>query len=97
MSIIDSEWEPGENAVRLDERHYYTKYEYNDRWSGIIEHHKRADGVWCSGSVPFAGRDPGRDKGWDVMSEEPLTLSPSILCRSCNEHGWIEGGAWRSA
>jgi len=29
-----------------------------------------------------------------VASLEPLTLSPSLLCRSCNVHGYIRNGRW---
>lgn len=32
---------------------------------------------------------------WQVIQEEPLTLSPSLLCKRCGDHGYIENGAWR--
>lgn len=32
---------------------------------------------------------------WDVVNEEPLTLTPSVLC-SCGWHGFITDGKWRS-
>lgn len=35
----------------------------------------------------------GRPK-WKVMQWEPLTLTPSILCRQCGLHGWIRDGEW---
>jgi hypothetical protein len=31
---------------------------------------------------------------WQVESWEPLTLSPSLLCRLCGLHGFIQGGRW---
>lgn len=31
---------------------------------------------------------------WQVKSWEPLTLSPSLLCRACGHHGFIKGGRW---
>lgn len=37
--------------------------------------------------------DAGRPR-WEVQSWEPLTLHPSLLCRSCGLHGWIRDGAW---
>lgn len=37
--------------------------------------------------------DAGR-AGWQVESWEPLTLSPSLLCRSCGLHGFIREGRW---
>jgi hypothetical protein len=31
---------------------------------------------------------------WDVVSESPLTLAPSLLCRACGHHGFIRDGKW---
>lgn len=62
---------------------------------GLIESHRLPDGRWCEGSVAFKGHGAGRPE-WTVITREPLTLTPSIKCR-CGEHGWIEGGKWRSA
>lgn len=31
---------------------------------------------------------------WKVEQNEPLTLSPSILCRACGDHGFIRNGRW---
>lgn len=31
---------------------------------------------------------------WTVMQREPLTLSPSLLCRACAHHGFITNGKW---
>ena len=88
----------GDQVVWLDENHAYVKYFYQGRWAGLLEMHKRPDGSWCRGSVDFKNRTPDSDHGtWIVVSEEPLTLSPSIRCRTCDEHGWIEGGRWRAA
>lgn len=60
----------------------------------------------CSGNgwVAFAGRawarkfsGTGDFQSWQVESEEPLTLSPSILCRGCGDHGHIRDGKWVKA
>jgi hypothetical protein len=32
--------------------------------------------------------------GWTVESQEPLTLSPSILRIECGCHGFIRDGKW---
>ena len=32
--------------------------------------------------------------GWDVLSEDPLTLSPSLLCMGCKHHECITNGKW---
>lgn len=34
--------------------------------------------------------------GWTVQQREPLTVTPSILCRGCGLHGYITAGEWRS-
>lgn len=31
---------------------------------------------------------------WNLISENPLTLSPSLLCRACGHHGFIQNGKW---
>lgn len=31
---------------------------------------------------------------WTVERADPLTLSPSIACRSCGDHGYIRDGCW---
>lgn len=51
-------------------------------------------GSRCQSWVPFAGRPYGDDYGWLVVSEEPLTLTPSLLCRTCGHHGHIRAGKW---
>jgi hypothetical protein len=31
---------------------------------------------------------------WKVETREPFTISPSILCRACGDHGFIRDGKW---
>lgn len=33
-------------------------------------------------------------KGWTLVSKEPLTISPSVLCGECKCHGFITDGKW---
>jgi len=69
-------------------------------WVGINEWHHAPSGdswEWCGGWVPFML--PGLPEAvhsnhWDIVSLEPLTLSPSLLCTSCQHHGYIRNGAW---
>lgn len=65
----------------------------------FVDEHPRPDGAGpCSG----AGRvlNPGQARPadgkayWTIESEEPLTLSPSLLCTACGDHGWVRDGAW---
>jgi len=37
---------------------------------------------------------PIGDNGWHVAQAEPLTVTPSIMCRHCQTHGFITNGAW---
>ncbi len=34
---------------------------------------------------------------WIVESYEPLTVSPSLLCKLCGDHGFIKNGKWIKA
>lgn len=47
-----------------------------------------------AGSPDYVGVKPAWRDGWDVLSVNPLTLSPSLLCRACGHHGFIREGKW---
>lgn len=70
--------------------------------AGIAYDHSRPDGTECPGGkgswvpVKSGGSDPGRNE-WDLRSEEPLHLEPSLLCRICGHHGFIRNGRWEPA
>jgi hypothetical protein len=77
----------------------YRDYPDVERWGASIDHTRPDDGRPCSGFVTFHGlvQDALSDRPkWDVKSWEPLTLSPSVLCSICGDHGWIRGGLWES-
>lgn len=68
------------------------------KYGGFHIHPKPDGNGYCMGSITFESEtankiDAGRPK-WKVESWEPLTLSPSLLCRSCNSHGFIQNGQW---
>lgn len=65
----------------------------NIKKAGIIERHRNPTGEWCEGSLNFEGT-PGSGPTWQVVSLEPLTISPSVLCTQCGHHGWIKDGRW---
>lgn len=74
----------------------------DDDCTGINVFHKTTDGKDCIGWVPFRGRlwesgFAGKIEAWNVLSMEPLTLSPSIACRACKDHGYIRNGKWERA
>jgi len=65
--------------------------------NGIDYFHQNKEGNECSGWIPFNGSSWGNrfgNKGWDVQSLHPLTISPSLLCRACGDHGFIRNGKW---
>lgn len=71
---------------------------------GLILYHPRPDDSReCASSLDVdtperqqamaAGRWPPRPV-WQVLSLDPLTLSPSTRCRACGLHGFIRDGRW---
>jgi hypothetical protein len=70
------------------------------RCGGIHEHPARTgegnlgEGR-CGGAITFRGHGDGSQ--WDVVQEDPLTLSPSLHCQCCGSHGWIRAGKWEEA
>lgn len=71
-----------------------------EKW-GLIYRHRRPDGRWCEGAITFDGEvqrkvEPNRTNRWAVTSWDPLTLSPSLLCKAdgCGDHGFIREGKW---
>ncbi len=62
--------------------------------------HPRPDGAGeCRSGVYFDTPDVRRvirndNHVWQVESWEPLTLSPSILCGQCGDHGFVRSGRW---
>lgn len=65
---------------------------------GVNIWHVRPSGDgWCLSTVPFASKGANDGRGWDVTSTNPLSLSPSVLCRACGRHGWLVDGEWVDA
>lgn len=56
--------------------------------------HPRPDGEPCYPDGYWIPTIPESPVHWDVVSEDPLTLSPSLACRVCGDHGWIRDGKW---
>src|SRR6266542_5551415 len=72
----------------------------NPQYEGIPDQDRAGLILTCphgEAGVPFAGRVPGGGQGWRVLSEDPLTLEPSILPPDCGCHGFIREGRWISA
>lgn len=91
MTVIEGAELP-EDAIDLGHGTYYTKAYREDQWVGIHEWHQE-NGEWGAGFIPFTGRMEA-PVSWEVVSEEPLTLNPSLACRTCGHHGFIRAGRW---
>lgn len=84
--------DPPQGAIALGHDTFYTKLFQNGVWVGITEWHREGDG-YEAGSVGFTGRFD-HPTTWELISEDPLTLSPSIACGQCGHHGFIRDGRW---
>lgn len=62
-------------------------------WGAIIEHLTPA-GEPCDGAISWNEDDRVH---WTLHSLYPLTVSPSILCPTCKDHGFIRNGKWDPA
>lgn len=89
-----------DDAVDLGGETFYTKIFRDNEWIGIHEWHKEKD-EWTAGFIAFTGRTQPEwwlptSPTWEVINEEPLTLSPSLMCQNCGHHGFIRNGRWES-
>lgn len=86
------------HGVRLE----FVSWRAHPRAGYIQQHpHPTEPDVTCTGSGLFdlpgiRENFPGRPV-WKVDSWEPLTLSPSLLCTVCGNHGWVKEGRWVQA
>lgn len=90
---------PPDDAIEIGSGHKIVLKQFEGETAGLDHWHERQDGTWCRGWIDFAGSKwvqgfNGLVTGWQVVSAEPLTLTPSILCRVCGVHGFITNGRW---
>lgn len=91
-----------EKVLDLGDGHSVVLVTHNGEISGADLNHPPVEGK-CAGKawIPFEGRAWARGfkslEAWKVESDDPLTLSPSILCRACGDHGHIRNGKWERA
>jgi hypothetical protein len=62
--------------------------------AGAAYWHPHGADVQHEGWIPFKDAKGWPATGWEVVSLVPLTLSPSLLCRTCGHHGFIREGKW---
>jgi hypothetical protein len=64
----------------------------------LLERHDCAPESRGVGSLPLrteAGMRAFPDgPHWTLETQEPITITPSVRCRTCGKHGWIKGGEW---
>jgi len=85
--------------IDLGEGHSYEPTEYKGEFCGILWKHPACPDYE---HIPFTGGAWANEfkngiTTWECESKNPLTLSPSLLCRACNTHGFIRNGKWVQA
>ena len=66
----------------------------DDPRAGAIVTHPNSHGGTCES---FIGLNSGINTAaatWTVECWDPLTLSPSLVCSNCGDHGFVRGGKW---
>lgn len=72
----------------------WTEDEHPSGWE-VFHPDKRDPSRECRSGVWVARRE--LRELWTLGSWEPLTISPSVLCMRCGDHGFIRGGQWDPA
>lgn len=78
----------------------FSEYEGEKRVGANVKHPPVEGRCSGDGWISFAGRswansfDERTIPTWKIESEDPITLSPSILCRACGDHGFVRDGKW---
>lgn len=72
-----------------------------DKFGAVYTHKRPDNGEDCLGAITFEGAvqaevSPDGPR-WTVYNLDPLTLSPSLLCKKCGSHGFIRDGKWVNA
>ena len=84
----------------LGNNHSFTFVEFrDDSRIGISYYHTTPEGNTCNGFITFEGGAwanafDNKIPSWKVISFEPLTITPSLLCKACGDHGFITDGKW---
>jgi hypothetical protein len=70
-----------------------------DRIGAIVHHAATTETGLCGGGSILFDSQAARELWaghpvWQVQNWEPLTMTPSLLCRACGDHGFIREGKW---
>jgi len=89
--------------IDLGDNHFATIVVFKDDTHAAIEvAHKTPSGADCLEFIAITDSawskefKPGTITTWELLSKDPLTLSPSLLC-GCGDHGFIQNGKWVKA
>jgi hypothetical protein len=91
--VEDPTWLDDDNAIRFIIYKDQTE-PYGSMWYHL-DRRVPETGKCCFGS--FAWRSPSPEYKWalwQLESLDPLTISPSLLCLSCEAHGFIRNSMW---
>lgn len=85
---------------------HYDGIEDTEALSAIVGHYRSDNKEYCEGVITFDSPTARalnvihQQRGykpsalWQVHSWKPLTLSPSLLCTECGDHGYIRQAKW---
>lgn len=94
MSTIDNlPWKDIGHGVQACEFHYAPDGQLHIAYRHLC----RANGDDPTERLAFAAvpvSESGIGRDWKLEQREPLTISPSLLCMSCQHHGFIRNGQW---
>ena len=85
-----------------DGEHFWFDHKCADPTEALREKERQGAKIaWNTVPAYIKGRNhtmlPVGPEGWTVVSKEPLTVSPSILCGECGLHGFWREGKWVGA
>lgn len=83
--------------IRLDEKRWLTEETCEHGRYGYLFWVNHGDQD-CGGGVRTCKEAHHAGPAWEVIQEEPLTLTPSVLmhCQHGQEHGFVRAGKWES-
>jgi hypothetical protein len=79
-----------DGAHDLGSEHWFLWWLKDGVEIGVVEYHPTPAGGRCAGSVLWSGPEAKHT----LVQREPLTLSPSLACGQCGQHGYIRDGRW---
>lgn len=98
-SFSFTSWNPDDSIPSNAER--FGAPAPNVEKAGAIVYHSKPDGSPCWGHIYFDQPELRRFPEsfsdahmWQVQSWDPLTISPSLLCHTCGDHGFVRNGKW---